>query len=87
MKLLCQMSIKIISIPTNPNVVFSHLAIVLEVTALCGLIVLTNSSLSSLQRLCVLFSYAFKVKTGQHSFRLVGNEGKKNSLMGFPCLD
>jgi len=57
---------------------FSHLATVLEETALCGLMIATSRLLSLPRRDYVLLSYSFKVDTG-HSLLPPGREGKKET--------
>ena len=67
-----------VSIPASSRIVFSHLALELEVTALCGLIKDTKSLVSSPLKPLVLSKYACSVATGQRG-AFSGREGKKNS--------
>ena len=71
------------SIPACSNIVLSHLAIVLDVTALCGLTIAMNNLDSLASRCCVLSMYVLSVSTGQRQ-ELSGKDGKKNSAIGFP---
>jgi len=64
----------------------SHLATVLEDTALCGLIIATSKLVSLPRRGCVLASYSFRVRTGQ-SLLPPGREGKKKVLIFDVDLD
>ena len=75
-----------VSIPDCSSVVRNHLAIVLDETALWGLINEMNNFVSSLRRELVLSRYILRVFTGQ---RVVfgKKEGKKNSFIGFPWRD
>ena len=59
---------------------------VLDVTALCGLIKDTNNLDSPPRSGPVLSKYALRVLTGQSTI-LDGNLGKKNSSIGFPWRD
>ena len=85
----CALNI-LVSIPALSNKDFSHLARVDEHTGLCGLTTARNSlvcsSFSSVRKDSVLRSYAHRVCCGQ-SLELLGKAGKKNSALGFPCLD
>ena len=68
------------------NIVLNHLAIVLDVTALCGLIIAINN-LNSLARRCFILSmYVLSVSTRQRQ-ELSRMDGKKNSAIGFPWRD
>ena len=64
----------------------SHLAIVIEDTALCGLTTATNILVSLPQRGSVLSSHSFKVDTG-HSLLPPGKEGKKKLVICDVDLD
>ena len=75
-----------VSMPAAFNKAFSHLAMELEVTALCGRMTATKSLFSPALRGSVLRSYSSRVSTGQ-SLGLSGKEGKKNSAIGFPWRD
>ena len=85
----CALNIPV-SIPALSNRDLSHLARVDEHTGLCGLITarnnLVHSSLPPVRKGSVFRSYARKVCCGQ-SLPLLGKAGKKNSALGFPCLD
>ena len=74
------------SIPDCSSVVRNHLAIVLDETALWGLINEMNNFVSSPCRELVLSRFVLRVFTGQ---RVVfgKKEGKKNSSIGFPRRD
>ena len=72
------------SIPERSNIILSHLAMVLEVTALWGLTKDTNSFDSSLRNDLVLSRYRLSMLTGQ-SVEFDGKEGKKILLL--VCLD
>jgi len=75
-----------VSTPAASSSNFSHLAMVLDVTALYGLMRARNS-FDSVPRIgAVRSSYARKVTTG-HSPGSCGKDGKKNSVIGFPHLD
>ena len=74
------------SIPDCSSVVRNHLAIVLDVTALWGLMNETNNFVSSPRRELVLSRYVLRVFTGQ-SVAFGKKEGKKNSFIGFPWRD
>ena len=65
---------------------FSHLATVLEDTALCGLIIATSNLVSPPRRDFVLFSYSFKVDTG-HRLSSPRREGKKKVVICDVDLD
>ena len=67
-----------VSMPAASSRDLSHLARVLDVTALCGLIRARNNLVSPPLQVTVI--------TG-HSPGSCGKEGKKNSVIGFPCLD
>ena len=73
-------------IPAFSRISRNHLAMELEVTALCGLINEMNSLLSPLRKGAVLFTYSRRVLTGQSAV-LVGKEGKKKGSIRFPCRD
>ena len=72
-----------VSTPTDSSRDFKHLAIVLDVTVLNGLIRARNSFDSVPLTGAVHTAQALRVAIG-HSPRSCGNDGKKNS---FPCLD
>ena len=63
-----------VSMTVAVNRDFSHLAMVLEDTALYGLIKAINSRFSLSLKSVVYFSYAFNVPTG-HSTGFAGNDG------------
>ena len=73
------------SIPDCSSVVRNHLAIVLDETALWGLINEMNNFVSSPRRELVLFRYFLRVFTGQRV--VFGKERKKNYSIGFPWHD
>ena len=75
-----------VSTPAASSNAFSHLATVLEVTALCGRMIAMKSLFSPPLRDSVRLSYSSKVSTGQ-SLGFSGKEGKKNSAIGFPWRD
>jgi len=66
-----------VSIPEASSKDFSHLVMVLEDTALCGLIIVTSRLVSLPRGGCVLLSYSFKINTGHPP----GREGKKKSVV------
>ena len=70
-----------VSMPEASSKDFSHLATVLEDTALCGLIIATSRLVSFPRRGCVLLSYSFSVTTG-HNLCPPGREGKKIGNLG-----
>ena len=74
------------SIPDCSSVICNHLAIVLDVTALCSWMNEMNNFVSLPRRELVLSRYVLRVFTGQ---RMVfgKKEGKKNSSIGFPWHD
>ena len=72
-----------VSIPASSRIAFSHLAMELEVTALCGLIKDTKSLVSSPLKSLVLSKYMRSEATG-HKATFLGKEGKKKSSIGFP---
>jgi hypothetical protein len=72
-----------VSIPVDSNRDLSHLAMVLDVTALWGLMIARNNLVSRPLFEAVCSSYAI---TG-HMPASDGNEGKKKVTTGFPCLD
>ena len=73
-------------IPAFSSVNRNHLAIELDVTALCGLINEMNSFLSPSRRGAVLSKYTRRVLTG-HSVVFAEKEGKKKDSTCFPCRD
>ena len=73
-------------IPALSRVNRNHLAIELDVTALCGLINEMKSFLSSSRRGAVLSKYTRRVLTGQ-SVEFSKKEGKKKGSTRFPCRD
>ena len=75
-----------VSMPEASSKDLSHIATVLEDTALCGLIIATSKLVSLPQRGCVLASYSFRVRTGQ-SLLPPGREGKKKVLIFDVDLD
>ena len=75
-----------VSTPASASSDLNHLAIELEVTALCGLTNDKSSLDSSALRGSVRSSYVPSVATG-HRARSSLKEGKKNSVIGFPCRD
>jgi len=78
---LTECALKInVSMPEASSKDLSHLATVLEDTALCGLITATSSLVSLPRRDFVLTSYFFKVDTG-HSLSSPGREGKKKLVI------
>ena len=84
----CALNI-LVSIPALSNRDLSHLARVDEHTGLCGLTTARNNLFCSslpVRKSSVFRSYACKVCCGQ-SLPLLGKAGKKNSALGFPCLD
>ena len=70
-------------IPAFSRVIFNHLAIELEVIALCGLIKEINNFFSPWRRSAVRPRYTCRVLTG-HNILFVGKEGKKKDSIGFP---
>ena len=72
-----------VSTPAASNTAFNHLAIELEVTALCGRMTAMESLFCPSLRGSVLLSYSAKVTIGQ-SLRFTGKEGKKSSAIGLP---
>ena len=74
---LTECALKIdVSMPEASSKDLSHLATVLEGSALCGLKMATSSLVSLPRRDFVLSSYSFKVDTG-HNLLSPGREGKK----------
>ena len=72
-----------VSTPASVSKDFNHLAMELEVTALCGCIN-DRSSRDSLALIdCVRSSYTLKVVTGHRRMSSI-KEGEKNSVTGFP---
>ncbi len=71
------------SIPATSSSFFNHLAIVLEVTALCGLMVAINNFVSAALNGSVRATYALRVVTGQ--IKLFSE--KKKGFIVFPCRD
>ena len=74
------------SIPACSIVVFNHLAMVLDVTALWGLMNDTNNLVSPPRSGLVLSRYILRVFTG-HKEVFGRKIGKKNSSIGFPWRD
>ena len=75
-----------VSTPAASTKAFSHLAMELEITELCGPITAIKSLVSPSLSGSVLLSYSSRVCTG-HSLLLPGKDGKKNSAIGLPCRD
>ena len=74
------------STPTCSIVDFNHLVMVLDITALWGLMNDTDNHVSSPHSDLVLSRYILRVFTG-HKEVFGRNDGKKNSSIGFPWRD
>ena len=75
-----------VSIPACSMIVFNHLAMVLDVTALWGLMNDMNNLISSPRNGLVLSTYDLRVFTG-HKTVFGKKDGKKNSSIGLPWRD
>ena len=72
-----------VSIPVCSVIVFSHLAMVLNVTALWGLVIDMNNLVSSPSSGLVLSRYVLRVFTGHNTVFGI-KDGTKNSSIGLP---
>ena len=74
------------STPAASSRDFTQRAIELDVILLCGLMDDTSNLVSPDLNSFVLSSYSLNAATG-HNWRSSVKDGKKNSAVGFPCLD
>ena len=72
--------------PALSSICLSHLAIELDVMALCGFMNDMNNLVSPCRREATLFMYVWMVFTG-HNTLLEGKEGKKKGSIDFPWRD